>query len=46
MAQHMKWVCQHGNVIRQCRCPSSDKTVRTVDCENKCNPPVKPTEGE
>ncbi len=35
MAKHLKYICQHGTVIRQCRCPG-DKTVRVVDCEGTC----------
>lgn len=35
MAKHLKYVCQHGTTIRQCRCPG-DKSVRMVDCEGTC----------
>lgn len=41
MPQHMVMKCKHGKVVRQCRCPSPDKTVRIVDCYDCPESPVR-----
>ncbi len=28
--------CVHGKIVRQCRCPSKDKPVKTVPCPKSC----------
>lgn len=32
MAVHFIEKCEHGMVVRQCRCPDPNKTVRIVAC--------------
>lgn len=33
---HFVEQCEHGTVYAQCRCPSPDKTVRRVQCGERC----------
>ena len=33
---HFREECPHGIVVRQCRCPSDNKSVRIVSCPSIC----------
>ena len=33
---HLLEQCEHGTLVRQCRCPSSNKTIVTVPCPPFC----------
>lgn len=37
MSEHFKFVCEHGTVASQCRCPSPDKAVKIVPCPPHCD---------
>lgn len=45
MTGHYRFECKHGHSAGQCRCPSTDKPVHLVPCEQvKDHPPtVAPT---
>ena len=42
MAGHYVMKCKHGIVMGQCRCPSENKTVKTVGCGDSCEPEKHP----
>ena len=42
MAGHFIEKCEHGMVVRQCRCPDPNKAVRIVACPDPENCAMRP----